>query len=239
MSKREDIIRKIKAMQARIDDAASSISEVNKAMRMVAKWMKQYNLSQSDIETAREGIDGFRTTTGPATEQQPIINLVLKAIEKLTQTRLVVVKGSESYVAAFYGTGPDVQYAEFLYRLSEKALEQATRAYQGNKHYHNLCGRMDAHIVLQAFQMGFVKNLYHRIMDLVPVAEEGNGTSLVLVKNALIAQELNLPPEGEGKPGALVLSDNTLDATIAGANESQKLRLRFETNAQTKYLKQE
>jgi hypothetical protein len=231
---RNAILKKLAAIKAKLEDKASTPAEVESFTRIYNDLMQKYNLTESDVHVRSEGVGfkSFKTGQTKAGEGLHEIAVISQSIAKVTETRAI---NSGVTAVVFFGTRPDVEYAEFLYRLCLNALETASKAFDGSTEHNRLVTMGYASgDVLRNFRAGFSIQLIERL-DAIAAENERNkptGNALILVKNELIQIVMDELGDAEKQFHAVVNYDHSRIAAEYGALEGDKVILRQQTEAQ-------
>lgn len=230
-TKKADIIRKLNAMKALANDPATPETMRENILAKVAKMMAEYNVTLTEMDIKAEGVgkSNFKTTNEPGKHVHEIYWVVV-AISKLTETKVVYLKRSNSY--DFIGTQTDIDYAEFLFRLCYQAIEQSWVAYKHSYEYAKLCRDQHGKAIRSTYRKSFAYTLSNRIMALIEEKPKVPGNSLVVCKNSLIQafcdNEYNKLKQDSKK--VITLRDWSNDVMGTAYNEAKKVNLRKEFN---------
>ncbi len=229
MSK-ESIVRKIAALKAKIGDKASTANEVESAIRLVDKLMQEYNINETDIGIKQAGVEAKAMPNKG--KNKPNIRYCVVAIGKLSETYPFWDVNTKAFT--FVGTKVDVDYAQWLYRLIENALEQSWKAFRFSYDYTKMVKRGTVHgrIVRDQFEKAFILTVSDNINALVATKPIVTGNALVLVKNELIKSFLDnqFTKKKDGKSITLAVNEDAKAAIIAGYNAGNEVRLRQEAD---------
>ena len=109
----EDIINKIKALRAKVNNAASTEAEVEAAAKMVAKLMMQHDVSE-DLLNDKKAPDGVHARTETMKNDiDVVIQYCWQPIEKFTETKCYRDNGAINYI----GLPHDVEMALYIFEL--------------------------------------------------------------------------------------------------------------------------
>lgn len=202
VTRREDIIRKVKACLARgAEGSGASDSEMETAMRQADKLMAKYNLEMKDvIETELSNpvnITWGYVRTNMFKKNKAIIKEIQDwpqwiAVECATMfdsfARIQWVDG-EGFCVGFYGYQVDVEVCCWTF---DYVLDQVRRR-SLSPETESLWGRTGSHRSLSAFRSDFREGMAHIIAQRIKqIVEErrravvGTGSSLVVSKKAAI-----------------------------------------------------
>jgi len=183
MTSRDDVIARIKALRARAADAASSEAEAEAAARIAAKIIAEHEVSEAElIDRGTSGISEGEHN-GQRSRMHPTLHVCSFSIGRLSECMSLIRGGANIWV----GQPEDVEFALYLCELIQGASE---RAYQD--HRQGRFTRAPSAKYRRSFHMGFGLGLAKRMEAMVAERESARraksetGTSLVVIKNALI-----------------------------------------------------
>lgn len=234
MDKREDIIRKLNGIRAKMNNEASTPAEVESYTRMYNSLMQKYNLTETDLDIKKEGIafKPFNMRQEGKAKRYHEVEYVVPSISRLTNTEAVVGEGH----VFFFGTMADIQYAEFLYRLCHGTIEQSWKAYSTSLDAIRLkrAGRKPSQIY-NTYRKNFAGTLAEMIEAMALENErQVTGNALVVLKNQLILAAM----EQAGVKPAKTINEvatyegDLLRAANLASEEARKVRLRQEAGKQ-------
>jgi hypothetical protein len=109
----EDIINKIKALRAKVNNAASTEAEVEAAARMVAKLMMQHDVTE-DLLTEKVAPEGVHAASDALkNDLEWVLQYCWKPIQDLTETKSYRSGQKFNYI----GLPHDVEMALYLFEL--------------------------------------------------------------------------------------------------------------------------
>jgi hypothetical protein len=186
----EKVKGRIRALAARTVERGCSEAEALAAAQKVGELLEVYGLTMSEVDLRQEiCVQREIVFTGPRLQALATIFLPIIA---LTETKGWMV-GRGTFV--FYGLEHDMLMAEYLMQLVARAVDHEEAAYRASAAYQR--SRVTAQNRLRSFRYGFADRVSRRIEELAAhrrateVAAHGpasTGTSLVLVKEAMIAE---------------------------------------------------
>lgn len=235
MSNKDNIVRKIAALKAKIGDSASTANEVESAIRLVDKLMQEYNINETDIGIKQAGVEN-RAMPNKG-RNKPNIRFCVAAIGRISETHPIWDATSKCY--RFIGTKVDVDYADWLYRLIDNALAQAWKAFRFSFTYTKMVKRGDMHgrVVRDQFEKAFILTVSDNIKQLIDSKPIVTGNSLVLVKKELINVFLDdAYPNRTKTKNIAVYNPDARGAIVAGYNAGNEVRLRQEADYQETLL---
>lgn len=231
MSNQDNIIRKINALKAKINDSASTPNEVESAIRMVEKLMLEYNISETALGIKTHGVGRHDMPKGKG-KQRPAIEVAVTSIANFTETTVLWNADDKHYM--FFGTKVDTDYADWLYRLIENSGNQSWKAFRYSQAYTQMVKYENIHgrIVLNQFMKAFMFTIADKLDEMLAQRPKPTGTALVLVKKELIKAFLDDMggKRSSGGKNALIPDVMAARALRAGIEEANKVRLRQETD---------
>lgn len=236
MDNRDSILRRLAALKAKFAEGSGCTeAEAESAMKMYNDLMQRYNIEETDVHIRQEGI-GFSAFSYKEGKQKHEVYWCLTAIGELTDTKPVV----DGQNVTFFGTKPDRDYAEFLYRLTIKSLETEWKAFRYSFNYTKLHRRgVHGKKIRHSFRTAFINRLAKRMRDMAganKIKESSTGTALVLLKaeliDAFLAEKFGKLRKGGEKQTRL----STSEAAEAGRDSADKVRLRQEVDDPTRLL---
>lgn len=231
MENRDAIVRKLNALKAKFEHGTTNEHEAQAAMEAYNRLMQKYNLTETDLHVRESGID--HKTFKHGNKQNGPMFWVVVGIGNVTDTKPIGDPATKS--VTFFGTGPDVQYAEFLYRLIEGSLKLAWKSYRYSFEYTRQ-SRAGVHgkIIRNAFEKGFIFQMHERL-EAMAAENKKVGTGLIVLKNQLIKAHLD-DMGMKTKASNVVARYQDNSALKAGMDEADKVRLRQEAESKTLYL---
>lgn len=223
---RNDILRKISSMKAKAADPAITEAERETCLKIMNKWMQEYNVTLTEAELKEEevGASRFDVPGQKGKAQVHEMHWVVVAIAKLTDTRVISSQNKEAYI--FMGTLPDREYAEFLFRLCFNAIEQSWTAYRYSYDYVSKVNKgTHGRKIRTAYRKTMAFRLYERLEEMAK-ANIIPGKGLVVCKNALIDAAYGNAGKKTKKGSGLVLYDSTRDVRASAYEEANKVQLR-------------
>lgn len=239
MDNRDAIIRKLAGIKAKMENAAATPAEIENATRIYNDLMQKYNISETDIHIKQEGITYKSFKAGAQGNKRSgfyrhEMFLIADAIARVTETKKMNLVRPDSGTAimeslAFIGTRPDVDYAEFLFRLCSNSLEQAAKAFVGTLEYTRLI-RMKVKPVdiNRNFRAGFAITVIENL-EKIALENERNkpkGNALVVLKKELIEAFIEKFNPTMSKQQGLTIFNHARLAAEFGSKEGDKVILR-------------
>lgn len=233
MENREAIVRKLNALKARFEHGATSEPEALAAMNKYHELMQRYNLTETDLNIRESGVKAghFHSETYNGSKNTPTIGWLIFPIGKATETRGILMPDNS---ALFIGTQPDVEYAEFLFRLLDRAIPRAWGDFKHGNPLYKEAKEAGHHgrAIRNAFEKGFLQRMTHKLMEMAPKNE---GKGLIVLKNQLI--EAAMEQAGMKTTGAKQVQHRANSRAVAmeGGKSADKVILRQQAEQQ-KYL---
>ncbi len=184
---REDIIRKIRALQERTTAQGCSEHEALSAARIAAKLLAEHGLAMTDLEIKERDCEKGTIETGRGRSHE--INSCIMAIAKFTDCECWRSKrGGVSY--HFFGFPEDVQTARWLYQTILTAMVGELSTFKRQCHEQDLpTGRQQSH----SFLLGMASRVSARLLEMKwaqsEETRETTGRDLVVVKSAVVKEQ--------------------------------------------------
>lgn len=232
MENKDALVRKLNALRAKANDP--SIKGSPEAIALMAKYvelMQKHNITEEELKDNKPGSKigaDFRKHDHNPT----CLGHLAVMIAKLTDTRVK----SNSNAVVYAGLVSDVQHATFLFDVVSTAFENGKKAYRNSPEFAKLIDDQIYDGVMK-FEMGMTVIIHAAIEKMIQEKETNNpGNSLIVLKNALIAQELGNDNTGETSTDIVPKADDR--ALHSGMREGEKVILRKQTESVVKgYLK--
>lgn len=184
---REDVVRKIKALQSRTVDRGCSEAEALSAARMVGKLLAEHGLAMSDLEIKETICEDGLVETGRKRWHE--INSCVVAIGMFTDCK-VWRSREEGFVYHFFGLPEDVAAARWLYSMVLASMAQELVNFKAMSWFDDLpTGRRQSH----SFLLGMARRVSERLREMkreqARETVETSGRDLVVVKGAVIHEQ--------------------------------------------------
>lgn len=184
---REDVVRKIKALQARTVDRGCSEAEALSAARMVGKLLGEHGLAMSDLEIKETICEDGLVETGRKRWHE--INSCVVAIGVFTDCK-VWRSADEGFVYHFFGLPEDVAAAKWLYSMVLASMAQELVNFKAMSWFDDLpTGRRQSH----SFLLGMARRINARLREMKREQKcemvETTGRDLVVVKGAVVMEQ--------------------------------------------------
>lgn len=182
---REDIIRRVRAIQNRTVDRGCTEAEALTAAGIMAALMDEYGLAMTDIEIEQQNCEGLEIETGRKRSHE--IEFCFMTIAHFTDCKGWGSRRGGKIINHFFGLPEDVRTARWLYGLISNAMRLELSQYKKTcRIFHEPTGRTQSH----AFLMGMVNRVNARLRDTKSAQRYttavGTGRDLVLVKSATV-----------------------------------------------------
>jgi hypothetical protein len=223
------VIRRIAALLARGEDAASSPAEIEVAMRLAHKLMQEHNLTRDEVRLRKEEM--AREDHAVPCEDSPFLNPIIFAIARLTHTRCALMhRRMQPDEFTFRGFRVDVEYAGWLLRACMSAQRQGWNAYRASAGYAQLIDKAASPSAIHhSFMQGFSADLTRRIKELAATDAATPGRALVVLKDELIDQAFGAAAqEKRTKSTPVAITADLAAAFRSGASHAATVHIRQE-----------
>jgi hypothetical protein len=188
--KSEAISRRIRALLNLTTENGASEAEALAAASKAQELMQAHRLTMSDVEITNEPVDQIEVERTSTVRYAPA-DYTARGIEALCGVRSWMSRRNvirDGYyrshtVRKFLGLRPDVEMARYLYTMIGAAISVELSRYQASRGFKS---RTET----SSFQVGMARRINNRLLDMAeaaaPVAKTATGTSLVVVKNAVV-----------------------------------------------------
>lgn len=189
MDKREDIIRKIVALQERTVEQGCSEAEAMSAARLAGRLLALHGLAMSDLEIEETVCEKGEINTGRKRDHE--IVGCLNAIGMFTDCKIWKDRSGEKLKYCFFGFPEDVTTAKWLYSLVLASMGRELVQYKAKCWFEDVeVGRRQTH----AFLLGMVKRVATRLRELKKEQEREiattTGRELVVMKGAVVREQV-------------------------------------------------
>jgi Protein of unknown function (DUF2786) len=223
------VIRKIAALLARGEDAASTPAEMEVALRLAHKLMQEHNLSRDEVRLRKEEM--ARQDHAVPREDTPYLNRITFAIARLTQTRCALTNWQmRPDEFTFRGLRVDVEYAGWLLRACMTAQKQGWSAYQASPAHAELIAKAASRgAIHRSFMEGFSADLTRRIKQLAASDAAVADRALIVLKDELIDLAFGADAqEKRAKSNPVAITADLAAAFKSGASCAGTVRIRQE-----------
>ncbi|WP_341204813.1 DUF2786 domain-containing protein [uncultured Sulfitobacter sp.] len=239
---RQTLIERIRAMQAKAENEASTEAEAMQAAAMAARLMSKHEVTDEElsiIEAGGYGIQMQRVNHGTK-RMHFSLKYAAHGIEVLTETRgYVGTNWSDEQRLVFTGLDSDVEMAIYLSLVIKGAADRAWKAHATGRIFSNRTRSR------KSFLIGFGWRIKERLIELAQERKEArstSGTALVVRKDALIEahlaeQEVDIKSsrsrkttiDGNYDHGASAANDLNLSRPLGDDRTSEPMRLEAST----------
>jgi len=235
---RQTLIERIRAMQAKAENEASTEAEAMQAAAMAARLMSKHEVTDEElsiIEAGGHGVQMQRVNHGTK-RMHFALKYAAHGIEVLTETRgYVGTNWSDEQRLVFTGLDSDVEMAIYLSLVIKGAADRAWKAHAAGRTFSNRTRSR------KSFLIGFGWRIKERLIELAQERKEArttSGTALVVRKDALIEahlaeQEVNIKSsigrkttiDGNYDHGASAANDLNLSRPLGEDRTAEPMRL--------------
>lgn len=187
---RKTLVERIRAMQAKAENEASTEAEAIQAAAMAARLMSKHEVTDEElsiIEASGDGIQMQRVNHGTK-KMHFALKYAAHGIEILTETKgYVGTNWVDEQRLVFTGLDSDVEMAVYLSLVIKGAADRAWKAHAKRRTFSNRARSR------KSFLIGFGWRIKERLIELSQERKEArsaSGTALVVRKDALIEAHL-------------------------------------------------
>lgn len=213
MSKRDNLIAKVRAMLAKTIENGCSEAEAVAAMQMAEDMMNKYEITEDDLKLDDEKavIDILHVVRDP----HKIAWKLAYWIAKFTETKSY---GRHSRIK-YAGLKTDTDFAIWLTETLTRFVQAELKSYMWKNGYQKL-DPSRKRIVINGFVAGCTRCINTRFEEMVSKRQTvTNSTALVLAKNALIAEAIkdeNIAPARDRGRTAKLFGGSYREGLVAG-----------------------
>ena len=191
MSKREDLLRRIRGLMGMTTANGCTEAEAQLAAAHVDRLMGEYDINLSDLEVRDQTCDQIGVPTG--TIDRHMVTETGAAIAAFTDTKWWRSHRDDGVYIMYFGCRTDIEIAEYLTYLFQRALERETAGvglldFRWQKMHAGQ--RMEAR---RSFGLGMAARLSERLTELKSkrdwTTEHATGRSLIVVKGAVVTEQ--------------------------------------------------
>jgi hypothetical protein len=205
---------KIKALAAKTVDAGCTEHEAMAAMAHAGRLLEQYNLTMEEIDVRQQVCRTLRIDT-KGRRRRPIDSAIV-ALAHLVDAKVWFSGRRDISQYCFFGTEEDMELVEYLYRVIDTAIDNATADFKLDAYYRKVANKKRAST---SFSRGMAIRISDRLDELrahqqaelrrkeeelykvaesgedMPLREEAEknnrmkGTALIVLKGQLIDEE--------------------------------------------------
>lgn len=187
---RKTLIERIRAMQAKAENEASTESEAIQAAAMAARLMSKHEVTDEELSVIEGGGDGIQMQrVNHGTKKMHFaLRFAAHGIEILTETKGYVGTnwvGEQRLV--FTGLDRDAEMAVYLSLVIKGAADRAWKTHAKKRSFRNRS------MSRKSFLIGFGERIKERLIEMAHERKEArssSGTALVVRKDALIEAHL-------------------------------------------------
>ena len=206
MSKREDLLRRIRGLMAKTTANGCTEAEASAAAEHVDRLMAEYDVNLTDLEVRDQTCVQVAVPTG-AKDWHPV-EFTASAVAAFTDTKCWLTTVQRLRVVNYFGLKTDVEIAEYLTFLFRRAIERETASVGMMDFKWQSMNNRQKQDARDSFGLGMAKRLSERLRELKSkrdwTTEHATGRSLIVVKGAVVTEQyakLNLKlGKGKGKP---------------------------------------
>jgi hypothetical protein len=181
---------KIRALLNKTAENGATEAEAIAAAAKARELMDRYRLSMSDVEIQAEPIETVDLRRGKAKAVAPT-DYCMKGIEAYCGVKMWYHTDRQTGYrrARILGLKSDAEMARYLYEMIRGAIETETKSFHKTEIWLENHNRRSA---TSGFQVGMASRINARLHEMAraldPVAKTATGTSLVVVKGAVVKQ---------------------------------------------------
>jgi len=191
MSKREDLLRRIRALMAKTTENGCTEAEAAMAAAHVDRLMGENDVDLTDLEVRDQTCIQIKVPTGTG-KWHPVEQVVV-AVASFTDTKVWKTEGRLNTDINFFGLATDVEIAEYLTYLFRRALERETAAVGMLDFNWQRMTNLQRANARESFGLGMAKRLSERLKELKSkrdwTTEHATGRSLIVVKGAVVTEQ--------------------------------------------------
>lgn len=190
--KKQDTIRKIKALLAKTTQNGASEQEALSALNKAQELMREYHVSQSDLEEKPDFVFGVRKRKRSI---YPLFGFEHN-LGKLFCCEVVTIGANRSSDLLFFGEQHNVTICMYFYEFIIKSCKyeikvyKKTDAFQLAKKNYNVHGKF----IIKSFVIGFIDSIDNKLsaMNKSNITRDKDYGLIVLTKQDKVKQELSL-----------------------------------------------
>lgn len=234
-SKREKILKKMRALQDKTVAAGCTEEEVEAAMNILNRLMIEYNLTLEDVQEEYSEYDQiFVWSSDGKTNSNP----TRFAVGQLGDFCEVRVWWSKRYdpdrqewrhATTFFGEKKDVELAKYLYAVIDNSIKRAAERHKDYSIDYIKGDTKTKNLILKSFKVGMAQRLSERMREMVrersKVMEENQKGALILRKESGIEKQLEELRLTFGKSRRSKFGNIDRDAYASGSKAAEKVHL--------------
>lgn len=234
-SKKEKILRKLRALQEKTIEGGCTEGEVEAAMAVMNQLMTEYNLTLDEVnsESFDFGEDFLWSSNG--TQNTNPIKHCLGAlrdfceIEMWNSKRWDSEKRMKRHAVVFFGDKKDVELAKYLYGVISGSIEREANRFKNYDMTYHFGDRSTKMNVLKSFKIGMARRLSERMRTMTEerqqVMVENQKSGLVVHKKGAISQRLKELGMHFSKGAGFRVGELNANAYDAGSAAAEKVHL--------------
>ncbi len=220
-----DIIERIKALRAKVNNAASTQAEVEAAARLVSKLMIQHGVVEAQLVERKAGANGVHATTEPMKAGiDSVMTRCWEALEAFTETKVYV---DDKQRFNFIGLDFDVETAMYLFELITMSAKRGWHKHSAKMFDED--GETTTKYARDSFYIGFGIQISKMLDDLKEErrgARAGlTGTHIVVYKGDAIKSKMREMGISLRKSRARSSSIDSTDAFLSGQTRAKEVNL--------------
>ena len=184
----KNIVEKIRALSERTVENGCSESEALIAAKKMSALMEKHNISLSEVNMKERSCSGLEVQTG--TSRMPRWIADLASFCAWHYDAKLIYTGS---ILTFFGLSEGAEAGKALFNVLSSAVKCETSLYMLTSEYFNNRKFNSSRVLTNSFRLGMVYRLSERLEEIKKQrdasVEKTTGTSLVVVKDALVEEE--------------------------------------------------
>lgn len=219
----DDIINKIKALRAKVNNAASTEAEVEAAARMVAKLMMQHDVSE-DLLAEKVAPEGVHSKTDALkNDVEFVVERCWHGLEQFTETKTYRTGNTYNYI----GLPHDVEMALYLFELITMSAKRGWLRHSAKMFDED--GVMRTKGARASYYIGFGECMATMLQELhenrIKARPISTGTSIVIRKQDIIKDKMKEMGLALRKGRSKTVGHLDSNAYGAGQNAASKVNL--------------
>ena len=221
----DDIIERIRALRAKVNNAASTQAEVEAAARLVSKLMIRHGVVEEQLVERKAGHNSVHAMTEPMKAGiDSVMTRCWEALEAFTETKVYV---DDKQRFNFIGLDFDVETALYLFELITMSAKRGW--YKHSAKMFDEDGATNTKYARDSFYIGFGIQIGKMLDDLKEErrgARAGmTGTHIVVFKKDAITEKMREMGISLRKSRARRVSIDSSDAFLSGQNRAKEVNL--------------
>ena len=191
MSKREDLLRRIRALMAKTTANGCTEAEAQMAAAAVDRLMGEYDIDLTELEVRDQTCVQVAVPTGARGFHA--VEMTAKAVAAFTDTKCWRRDGQSSDEICFFGLKVDTEIAEYLTYLFRRSLEREIAGVGMLDFTWQKKSKRERQEARHSFGLGMASRLSDRLHELKSkrdwTTEHATGKSLIVVKGAVVTEQ--------------------------------------------------